>query len=266
MEEPNPNDALWRYILQEGPSALHRQRLVYHLLPSSPRCYGCKIPFGGTGGSLVRRFLHRYPSIHNPSLCNVCDTFVREHPGGTEIEMTVLFADVRGSTALAEGMSPTAFSHLMDRFYTVATEALVTHDAVIEKFIGDEVTALFVPGYAGPEYPRKAVQAAQAILTATGHEDPNGPWLPMGAGVHHGVAYIGSVGRSGVNQMTVLGDVANTGARLASKAATSEILISDAAYAAAGLDLSDLERRELELKGKSEPFAVRVLRVIPLPA
>ena len=70
--------------------------------------------------------------MRKPRILYVCHNHPALHPGGTEIEMTVLFADVRGSTALAESMSPTAFSQLMDRFYTVATEALVTHDAVIE--------------------------------------------------------------------------------------------------------------------------------------
>jgi class 3 adenylate cyclase len=61
--------------------------------------------------------------------------------------------------------------------------------------------------------------------------------------------------------ITVLGDAANTAARLASAAGPGEILLSDATLAAAGLESAEIEKRDLELKGKAEPFAVRVLRV-----
>jgi adenylate cyclase len=82
-------------------------------------------------------------------------------------------------------------------------------------------------------------------------------------GVHTGLAYVGIVGGDDGNptDFTALGDNVNITARLASKAGAGEILISDAAYTASGLDLGPLERRDLELKGKSEPTGVRVLRV-----
>jgi adenylate cyclase len=71
----------------------------------------------------------------------------------------VIFADVRGSTSLGESTPPTEFAGLLNRFYKVATDTLVRHDAVIDKLIGDEVMAFFVQGDSGPEYRRKAVEA-----------------------------------------------------------------------------------------------------------
>jgi class 3 adenylate cyclase len=101
------------------------------------------------------------------------------------------------------------------------------------------------------------------ILQATGHGAPEGPWIPIGAGVHTGTAFVGAVGSSdGTFDITVLGDAANTAARLSSNAAQGEIVISSAAGEAAGPDfpaLDNLEVRELELKGKREPVSVRVL-------
>jgi adenylate cyclase len=185
------------------------------------------------------------------------------HQGGAEIELTMLFADVRGSTLLAEQMNASDFSRLMKRFYVVATEVLVKTDALIDKLVGDEVIGLFIPGYAGPEHARQAVQAAQELLHVTGHRDPGGPWLPVGVGVHTGVAYLGAMeGSRGTGaDITALGDNVNITARLSSNAAPGEILISDATYAAAKLDLGNLEQRQLELKGKSELVNVRVLGV-----
>jgi len=115
-----------------------------------------------------------------------------------------------------------------------------------------------MPGLAGPDHARLAVRAAQELLHVTGHADPGGAWLPVG--VHTGIAFVGAMGKEGsATYITALGDNVNTAARLASKAGPGEILVSEAAYAAAGLDLANVEQRQLELKGKSEPVGVRVL-------
>lgn len=177
--------------------------------------------------------------------------------------LSLLFVDVRGSTTLAEVMRSSDFSQLMNRFYAVATDIMVKTNALIDKLVGDEVIGLYLPGWAGPDHARLAVQAAQELLRVTGHGEKGGPWLPVGVGVHTGIAFVGTVsGIAGtVTDITALGDNVNITARLASKAGAGEALISDAAYAAAGLQLGDLEQRQLELKGKKEPIGVRVLRV-----
>ena len=205
------------------------------------------------------RVMGRAQSKYNPRFCIPCEKF--EHPGGAEIVLTMLFADVRGSTALAEQMSALEFSRLINRFYTVATHVLVQSDAMVDRLMGDEAIGLFIPAFSGPEHPRRAVEAAQELLKQTGHRDSKGPWLPVGIGVHTGPAYVGVVGdEDSTMDFTALGDSVNTTARLASQAGAGEILVSDAACAAAGLDTKQLEHRQLELKGKSEPFGVHVLR------
>jgi adenylate cyclase len=180
---------------------------------------------------------------------------------GTEIELSFLFADVRGSTHLAEAMSAAEFGQLMRRFYDAATDVLIRTDAFIDKLVGDEVIGLYIPGYAGTRHARKAVHAAQRMGRAMGYGTPAGPWLPIGIGVHTGAAYVGTVqGIEGaVTDFTALGDNVNIAARLAAKAKPGEALISDATYAAAGLSLEYLERRELELKGRADTVGVRVL-------
>jgi adenylate cyclase len=204
------------------------------------------------------------PSKLNPTICNFCEQYAKDHQGGAEVETTVLFADVRGSTALAERMSPAAFSQIIRRFYAAATKSVIDHGGLIEKLIGDEVTAFFVSGLSGPDHAGLGVGAAQAILRVTGHAEPGGPWVPVGVGVHTGQTYIGAVQvENGAADIVVIGDVANTGARLASLAGPGEVLVSEATRAAAGLRMDGLEGRRLQLKGRSEPVDAWALRVGP---
>jgi adenylate cyclase len=250
----------WRKMLTEGEPI---NRHIYHLfglLPSNPRCKLCAAPFRSWGGTLMR-MIGREQSEYNPRFCQPCDRF--DNPGGAEIVLTMLFADVRNSTALAEQMSALEFSQLMNRFYTVASKVLIRTDALVDRLLGDEVIGLFIPGFAGKKHSRHAIEAARELLELTGHRDEEGPWLPVGVGVHTGPAFVGVVGGTEDNpsDFTALGDNVNVTSRLASQAGSGEILISEAAYAASHLDLGKLEHRELELKGKSERTEVRVLKL-----
>jgi len=187
--------------------------------------------------------------------------FCHKYPGGTELEISMLFVDVRGSTKLAEGMRAAEYSRLINRFYKAATGALIKTNAFIDKFVGDEVIGLYFPLFAGKNHAGAAIQAAQDLLRATTQADDGYPALPIGIGVHTGVAYVGTVsGTEGsVKDITALGDNVNIAARLASQAGAGEALVSEAACIAAGLALGSAEGRQLELKGKSEPIHVRVL-------
>lgn len=176
------------------------------------------------------------------------------------MDIAVLFADVRGSTGLGERLPPSAFAALMNRFYHTATEVLLAHDAVIDKLVGDEVMALFIPGFCGPEYRRIAAQAGEGLVKAMGYGGPSEPWLPLGVGVHAGLAFVGNVGGAGVTDFTALGDTVNTAARLQGEAREGEVVLSETIYQAAAESYPDLEQRVLTLRGRAEPLAVRVLR------
>ena len=248
----------WYKMLTEGESV---NRHLYHLygwLPSDPRCKLCAAPFRGVGGALMR-LIGRDQSKYNPRFCIPCEKF--EHPGGAEIVLTMLFADVRGSTTLAEKMSAREFSQLINRFYTVATHVMIQTDALVDRLMGDEAIGLYIPAFAGAQHSRRAVEAAQELLRLTGHRDVGGPWLPVGIGVHTGSAYVGVVGgEDSPMDFTALGDNVNITARLASEAGPGEILISEATCSAAHLAPGNLEHRQMELKGKSEPIGVYVFR------
>jgi adenylate cyclase len=185
--------------------------------------------------------------------------FCQEYPGGTEVELSMLFVDVRGSTSLAEKMRPSDYSRLLNRFYKAATDVLIKTDAFIDQFVGDEAVGLYFPLFTGPNHTRAAVLGAQELLRAMGYGGNHEPWIPIGIGVHTGNVFFGTISGSegSVTDVAAMGDNVNTTARIASKAGPGEALISDVAYSAAGLDLGDLEQRQLELKGKSELINVR---------
>ena len=169
----------------------------------------------------------------------------------------MLFADVRGSTPMAERLGSSKFARVMDRFYSTGVEILIKHDALVERFMGDQVVGYFLTGFTEPMHARSAIDAGLELLTATGHAPGREPWVPVGVGVHTGDAYVGTVGTE-VLEFTALGEAVTLAARLASVAGAGELLVSESAYAAAGMD-GPAERRELELKGVTGPITVRVL-------
>jgi adenylate cyclase len=240
------------YVPQPWYQAPSLKRFVRQV-PEDPRCHYCHYPFEGVGGKLAKAVLGIERSRLNPHMCNICERFAEDYQGGTEMEMTLLFADVRGSTALAEKMSALEFSQLIDRFYRETTHAIFHAGGMVEKLVGDEVTAFFVPAFSGPNHARTAVEVGKAILQATGHGDQEGPWIPVGVGVHTGLAYVGTVGERGSNlDIVVLGDNVNVAARLAGVAGAGELVMSEATRAAAALDSTGMAHRWFDLKGKEE--------------
>lgn len=253
------NEAFWRDFLTRGDARERKVRQVFRRIPHGPRCQLCAAPFQGIGAPLMR-MLGKRPSAQNPTMCSSCFDFMAQHHGGAEIDCTFLFADVRGSTTIAERTSATEFRALLGRFYSVASSVVFDHDGSVDKFVGDELVAMFFPLLSGPRHVARAVEAGRAVLEATGHGDAAGPWLPLGAGVHTGPAWVGSVGDGMHTELTALGDTVNTTARLASVAGAGEILVTLAAAEAAHLD-GGFEHRSLDLKGKALATEVVVVRV-----
>lgn len=250
----------WRALLMDDDPPLPGRRLrnIMRFLPGAPRCKFCYAPQEGALGRLMG-VIGKGPSRLTPRFCKQCEDLASQHLGGVELEVSLLFADVRGSTPLAEQLGPVRFSELISRFFGAAADALMRHGAMVDKLVGDQASGMFVPGFAGDGHRRKALDAALELLHATGYDSPDGPWIPLGIGVHTGVAFIGAVGAKGhAVDVTVLGDPPNVAARLASAAAAGEILITSEA-ASDWLDVEHLERRELAVKGKSRPIGVYVL-------
>ena len=256
---PNPtsaeNEAKWRSILLEG-HAIRWFHAIFRHLPSEPRCKLCYNPFGGIGGKLVG-MIGFTPSPKNPNVCRACCD--RLPPGGAEIDIAVLFVDVRGSTKLAERMTATDYAELMNRFYLAATRVLVRHDAIIDKLIGDEVMALFIPGIAGKQYRSRAALAATDLLEAFGYGSESDPWLDVGVGVHAGLAYVGNVGADAMVDLTALGDAVNTASRLQGLAKGGDVVFGESVYAGIRDRHPDLPLQKVTVEGRTEAVSIRTL-------
>jgi len=250
-------DQFWRdWFMTDAFAVEKRIQRFFNILPHDPRCKLCNAPFQGVGGMVVGALFSRRQSSLNPRFCNVCEDFAKKFPGGAEVEMSMLFADVRGSTALSEQMTPIEFQKLINRFYVGSTRAIADEDGLLEKLAGDAVAAFWGAGFAGKDYVARTIRAAQKIQKAM-----EGQKIPVGIGVHAGVAYFGAMGSAeGLINISAIGDEVNTAARLASKAAAGEIIVSEVALEQAHMNTNELESRKLELKGISEQVSVRVMR------
>ena len=238
-------------------------RRAFRRLPSGPNCKMCAAPFAGPGGAILRHVgFGRFAG--NPTICNFCiKDLQRMGVQGAEIPVSLLFADIRGSTGIGERLSPTAFRAFLDRFYRIASESVLANDGIVDKFVGDEVIGLFFGGVSGDRHAAAAIAAGTSLLQRAGRSDatPTGA-IPVGAGVHTGMAFVGSTAADGVvSDFTALGDVVNTTARLASVATGGELLVSIDAAFAAGADAPQGEHRTVEVRGRKEPMEVLALPI-----
>ncbi|MGH3338893.1 MAG: adenylate/guanylate cyclase domain-containing protein, partial [Propionibacteriaceae bacterium] len=244
-----------RAVLTGESPGLARQRRVFRRIPSAPRCKLCAAPFGGLGGLVFGHARFRQ-SPGNPALCAHCITVLRrDQLTGVEIPITLLFSDIRGSTAIGERMRPADFHAFLDRFYRLASDSIVAHDGIVDKIVGDEVIGLFFGGISGPHHAAVAVAAAIDLAErAAPASTTSSMSIPIGTAVHTGEAFVGATGLgTTVDDFTALGDAVNITARLASAAAAGEVIVSVAAADAGGMATEQLERRTVEIRGRTEP-------------
>jgi adenylate cyclase len=166
----------------------------------------------------------------------------------------ILFADLRGFTARFEGADPEEASTLLRRFYRCAEDVLFPK-AVIDKLIGDEVMALYLPhlkrDFPPEDVPVVMLDHARDLLRAVGYGSGEEPFVEMGIGLDFGEAFVGNIGQRALYDFTAVGDVVNTASRLQGSAAGGEIMLSE--RVASGLPEPLGTRVDLTLKGKSEP-------------
>jgi adenylate cyclase len=236
-------EEMWERMLTGNVPRLHSMRRMWGALPSPPRCKLCNAPFRGPG-SVVMRVIGYGPSPLNRRLCNWCIRAISKKPGGADVEISLLFADVRGSTAIAERLPPEEYSRLIARFYGTAAEVIDEWDGIVDKFVGDEAVALFIPSFSENDPAANAMAAARELLEQAD--------VPLGVGVHAGKCFVGTVGEGDAFDFTALGDPVNATARLTSLADAGEVLISAEAAEAGGLETAGLEQRTLELRGREQ--------------
>jgi adenylate cyclase len=191
----------------------------------------------------------------NPMMCRVCSRKLSGSGGGAELAISVVFADVRGSTALAQHMPAARFRNLIEEYYRCAAVAVDEHGGIVDKFMGDGVMALFIPAISGDNHAERAISAGRGILRAVERSGLVAKGLMVGAGVHTGETFVGVVGSDEKTDFTALGDTVNVAARLGSMAGPDELLVSRTAWDAAGLGPPPAERT-VALSGRSGDIAV----------
>lgn len=240
--------ALWALNDTLTARAIHR---IWHALPTGPRCGLCGAPFAAPGRFLVGPLGYR-PSRKNPTLCATC--VESSPPGGMKMHAGVLFADLRGFTTRSEGADPEEVSAVLRRFYGCAEDVLFP-DAVIDKVIGDQVMALYLPDIqrriSRDDVPGLMVEHARNLLRAVGYGSGESPFVEVGIGIDLGEAFVGNIGDRAVSDFTAVGDVVNTASRMQAQAAGGEIIVSERVVA--GLPTPVGMPVELSLKGKREP-------------
>jgi len=155
VNEDNVGQMWHDWFMIDANSVERKVQRFFHALPHDPRCKLCHSPFEGVGGLVVSTLFGRKQSSLNPHFCNVCEAFAQKFPGGAEVEMSMLFVDVRGSTALSESMSAMEFQKLINRFYVGTTKVIGEEYGLVEKLAGDAVAAFWGAGFAGQDSLRR---------------------------------------------------------------------------------------------------------------
>jgi adenylate cyclase len=248
-----PMSARWVAILHgESPLAFTQRagRRMFALMPCASRCKFCNAPFKGRYAGVLRTVGYT-PSRKNPRICARC--IERAPEGGAIVPVTVLFADVRGYTALCERLEPDELTELVQRFYETSSTALLAQEGLLGQIAGDEIEGLFVPGLAGSKYRRKAVEAARSLVRAVRYTESTAGSLEVGIGVASGQEFVGNVAGGGYKDFAAVGDVTNTAARLTSSASNGQIVVDSETYDDVAQAFPDATREELTLKGKRSP-------------
>jgi class 3 adenylate cyclase len=183
------------------------------------------------------------------------------HLGGETREISVVFADMRGYTRLAEQLAPDELVRLLNSYFNVLTEAIWQEEGTVTMFIGDALMAIFNAPLPQPDHMQRAVRAAwamrQALERHSGSLTSPGASVEYGVGVHTGLAVVGNIGaRDRLQNYTAVGDAVNTAQRLQSNASANQILLSAATYLGVADMVYARELAPLQVKNKSQPLSV----------
>jgi adenylate cyclase len=194
---------------------------------------------------------------------------------GSEREIAILFADIRGFTALAEGRLPYDVVFVLNRYFAAMGRAIESAGGRVDKFIGDGVMALFGIESGTRAGCREALAAARLMSQRLGElnlslkAELDRP-LRIGIGIHCGPVIVGEMGYGSATAITAIGDAVNTASRLEAltKEYNCELVVSEETAARAGLDLSDFPRHDIEIRGRREMLGVTTFERaadLPLP-
>lgn len=252
-EKQQGNQDLWTTIFAQGHPALLKQHWLHRKLPMKPRCRLCLVPFKGIGGWFMR-LKGKKQNSRNPNYCNACDKFMETYPGGAEVEMSILYVDIRQSTQYATSNNAADVSSRINVFLNEATRIITEHDGFVLAFYGDCIVAAWPPGFCGQDHAQKAQQAAKQLVNNKTMKDKQGNVIPVGVGVHTGKVFISTVSalQGTFRDVSIFGSNVNLTARLAAAAAAGQVLTSAENILASGGKPETFSSQSMELKGFDE--------------
>lgn len=244
------NEELWYQVFQVGHPVLSGKQKRFSMLPGRTRCKMCYAPLNGLGGWITKR-MGLQASSRNPLFCNACDGFLQTFPGGAEVDLAIMFCDLRGSVELSAGMSPKEFKELIVFMRETIIPVLWHSEGFVLQFQGDSIIGVWPPGFSGKDYVKKAVDGAYKMSEVLKSAKLNGKTVPVGISLHAGRAYLGTVASVGndLQEVSAFGYDVNVAARLSDAAKAGEVLISEAALMAAGRHAEAVDLQSFELKG-----------------
>jgi PAS domain S-box-containing protein len=179
--------------------------------------------------------------------------------GGKKVDITCLFADIRGFTAYSEKHTPEDLVAVLNRYLAAAAEAVLAHEGTVDKFLGDAVMAWYNAPLPQPDHTLRAVKTALAIreaVTKLHKELPAEAHLDFGVGIHYGEAVLGWIGTEKRLEYTALGDSVNTTKRIQENSTKNQILLSRDAYERVKKQVDARPYAPLTVKGKTQPIDV----------
>lgn len=179
--------------------------------------------------------------------------------GGKRVDITVLFADIRGFTTYSEKIAPEKLVKILNRYLAAMAEAVLMQEGTIDKFMGDAIMAWFNAPVPQPDHTLRAVKTALAIRESVENlykELPVDAHLTFGAGIHYGDAVLGLIGTEKRLEYTAISDSVNVAKRIQENSAKNQILISKAAYERVKKQVEAKSHAEMKLKGKEHPLEV----------
>lgn len=179
--------------------------------------------------------------------------------GGVRREITVLFADIRGFTAFSERTDPERLVEILNRYLTLAADAVLSEEGTLDKFMGDAVMAIFNAPLEQRDHTLRAVRAALAIRESIRklHEQLDPAYrLSFGIGITTGASVVGNIGSSEIRNYTAIGDSVNLAFRFQSHAGPGQIFLNEQAYNNVRPWVEVVPRGPILVKGHSEPDMV----------
>lgn len=208
----------------------------------------------------------RFQRLLSPAIAEqVIAGKVEVKKGGELRETTILFSDIRGFTAMSESAPPQEVVDMLNEYFELMVEIIFDQEGTLDKFVGDEIMALYGAPIMHADDAYRAVSTALRMLEVLAEFNERrtaagSPAVKIGIGINTGEVVAGYLGSSRALEYTVIGDTVNTGARLCSVAKAGEILISDATYAKVKEHFEVAELPPTQVKGKSQ--ALRIYNVL----